>query len=294
MTDDESTGRSRLTVACLQMEPHIGEKAANLERSLAMIAEAARAGAELVVLPELCNTGYVFESREEAEELAEPIQDSPTLRAWREAAAEHGLLVVAGFGERSGKQLYNSAVLVSAGGILGHYRKNHLWEDENRFFSPGDLGVPVFSTEHGRLAIAVCYDLWFPETFRMAALGGADLLCVPTNWVPMPGQREDLPVMANILAMAGAHSNGIFVAAADRIGVERGQPFLGRSLIVGPQGWPIAGPASTDHEEILIAEVDLAEAGQGRSLNAFNHVLRDRRPDVYGADASGRFAAAHS
>jgi predicted amidohydrolase len=267
------------------MEPRIGEKKANVERSLTMIAEAAQAGADLVVLPELCNTGYVFESREEAEGLAEPIHDGPTVRTWQDAASEHDLLVVAGIAERSGERLYNSAVFVSAGGLIGHYRKNHLWADENRFFEPGDLGVPVFHTEYGRLAIAVCYDIWFPETFRMAALRGADLMCIPTNWVPMPGQRENLPAMANILSMAGAHSNGIFVAAADRVGVERGQPFLGCSLIVGPQGWPIAGPASAYREEILIANMDLAEAERGRTLNSFNHVLRDRRRDMYNLDS---------
>jgi predicted amidohydrolase len=81
--------------------------------------------------------------------------------------------------------------------------------------------------------------------------------------------------------MAGAHSNGIFVAAADRVGVERGQPFLGCSLIVSAEGWPLAGPASPDREEIIYADVDLAQARRGRSLNSFNHILRDRRPDIY-------------
>ncbi|ETN83551.1 hypothetical protein NECAME_17434 [Necator americanus] len=97
----------------------------------------------------------------------------------------------------------------------------------------------------------------------------------------MPGQPAELPVMANLLAMAGAHSNGLFVAAANRVGVERGQPFLGRSLIVDSQGWPAAGPASSADEEILVAPVNLADARRHRQLNAFNHVLRDRRADIY-------------
>ena len=121
------------------------------------------------------------------------------------------------------------------------YRKNHLWGAENLFFEPGNLGVPVFHIGAGRIACAICYDIWFPEIFRLAALQGADLLCVPTNWVPMPEQPDHLPVMANILAMGGAHSNSMFVAAADRVGVERGQPFLGNSLIVSHTGWPLAG-----------------------------------------------------
>ena len=162
------------------------------------------------------------------------------------------------------------------------YRKNHLWGAEALFFERGDLGMPVFHTDFGRVAIAICYDIWFPETFRLAALGGADLLCVATNWVPMPEQPAHLPMMANVLAMAGAHSNSMFVAAADRVGVERDQPFLGNSVIVGPTGWPVAGPASADREEIIAADLDLSEARRRRNLNEFNHLLRDRRSDLYG------------
>jgi predicted amidohydrolase len=97
----------------------------------------------------------------------------------------------------------------------------------------------------------------------------------------MPQQPAHLPVMANILAMAGAHANSMFVAAADRIGHERGQPFLGNSIIVSHTGWPLAGPASLDREEILLADMNLADARRKRTLNDFNQLLRDRRIDVY-------------
>jgi predicted amidohydrolase len=97
----------------------------------------------------------------------------------------------------------------------------------------------------------------------------------------MPQQPSNLPVMANILAMGGAHSNSMFVAAADRVGVERGQPFLGNSLIVSHTGWPLAGPASFDREEMIVADVNLADARRKRTLNEFNQLLRDRRTDVY-------------
>lgn len=115
----------------------------------------------------------------------------------------------------------------------------------------------------------------------MAAVQGADLMCVPTKWVPMPEQPDKLPMMANILAMSAAHSNSLFVAAADRVGIERGQPFLGRSVIPGHTGWPIAGPASATDEEILYADVDLSDARRKRVLNEFNQPLRDRRIDLY-------------
>ena len=97
--------------------------------------------------------------------------------------------------------------------------------EENLFFEPGNLGFPVFHTPIGRIGVAICYDGWFPETFRLCALQGADIVCVPTNWVPIPGQAEGREAMANILAMAAAHSNSIFIACADRVGIERGQPF---------------------------------------------------------------------
>jgi len=272
---------SPIKVACIQMEPKIGEKQANVARSLEKIAEAASHGARLIVLPELCNSGYVFASRREAFGLAEPVPDGPTTKAWQEAAGRHGAVIVAGVCERAGEALYNSAAIVGPNGFIGTYRKVHLWGSENLFFEPGDLGVPVWKTEFGRMAVAICYDGWFPETYRLAALQGADILCVPTNWVPMPDQPANTLVMANILAMGGAHSNSMYVAAADRVGVERDQPFLGSSLIVSHTGFPLAGPASKTDEDIIYAELNLSDARSKRVLNSFNQPLRDRRIDLY-------------
>jgi N-carbamoylputrescine amidase len=277
----ETRPESTLRIACIQMEPHVGEKEGNLARSLEWIERAAAQDADLVVLPELCNSGYVFETREEALALSEEVPGGRTTQAWMDAAARYNLVIVGGITEREGENLYNGAAIVGPRGYLGRYRKNHLWAAENLFFEPGNLGMPVFQIGAGRIACAICYDIWFPETFRLAALQGADLLCVATNWVPMPQQPSNLPVMANILAMGGAHSNSMFVAAADRVGVERGQPFLGSSLIVSHTGWPLAGPASFDREEMIFAEVNLADARRKRSLNEFNQLLRDRRTDVY-------------
>jgi N-carbamoylputrescine amidase len=270
-----------VTIACLQMQPSFGDVASNVERSLQLIDRAAADGANLVVLPELCNTGYVFASREEAFAIAEEIPAGPTVAAWAERAARHRLHLVAGICERAGNKLYNSAVVIGPAGYVGTYRKVHLWNEEALFFEPGNLGFPVFHTPIGRIGAAICYDGWFPETFRLCALQGADIVCVPTNWVPIPGQADGRQAMANILAMAAAHSNSMFIACADRVGVERGQPFEGQSLIVSYTGWPVAGPASRDSEEIILAKVDLGEARRKRNWNAFNQVLRDRRTDVY-------------
>ena len=278
---EQSGSRNMVRVACLQMEPHVGEKDANLDTSLGLIEQAAANGAKLLVLPELCNSGYVFKSREEAFSLAEPIPDGPTVRRWEAAAASHDVYIAAGIAERDGDSLYNAAVLIGPSGYIGKFRKVHLWNEETLYFEPGNLGFPVFHTPIGRIGMAICYDGWFPEAYRLNALAGADIVCVPTNWVPIPGQADGREAMANILVMAAAHSNSLFIAAADRVGTERDQPFEGQSLIVSYTGWPVAGPASRTQQEIIYADVNLQDARRGRNWNDFNQVLRDRRTDVY-------------
>lgn len=281
MANGKARDEASVKIACAQMEPVVGMKDENLRRSIEMIEEAAGNGASLVVLPELCNSGYVFETREEAFALSEEVPGGPTSRAWSEVAAKHGLHIVAGINERDGDALYNSSVIIGPHGYVGTFRKLHLWNEENLFFEPGNLGFPVFKTPIGRIGTFICYDGWFPESYRLCALQGADIICIPTNWVPIPGQDKDREAMANILVMAAAHSNSVFVAAADRVGTERAQPFIGQSLIASYTGWPIAGPASADKEEIIYAEANLADARRKRNWNEYNQVLRDRRSDVY-------------
>lgn len=281
MSAKTSRSEAEIRVACIQMEPVVGEKDRNTARSLEFIATAADAGARLIVLPELANSGYVFETREEAFGLAEEIPTGPTCMAWAKIAAERGLYLVAGIAEREGQTLYNSAVVIGPDGYIGTFRKVHLWNAEALFFEPGNLGFPVFKTPIGRIGTFICYDGWFPESYRMCALQGADIVCIPTNWVPIPGQDKSREAMANILVMGAAHSNSVFVAAADRVGTERGQPFLGESLIVSYTGWPIGGPASGTEEEIIYADMNLADARRKRNWNEYNQVLRDRRTDIY-------------
>jgi len=272
---------AEIRIACIQMEPKVGRKKANVKKSLELLAAAANNGAKLAVLPELTNSGYVFESRDEAFDLAEEIPEGLTTQAWCDAAVDHGLYIVAGIAERDDNTLYNSAVIIGPAGYIGRFRKVHLWNEENLFFEPGNLGFPVFRTPIGRIGAMICYDGWFPEGHRLLALQGADLICIPTNWVPIPGQDSKREAMANILCMAAAHSNSVFIAAADRVGRERGQPFIGQSLIVSYTGWPVAGPASAKDEEIIYADVNLSDARRSRNWNEYNQVLRDRRSDLY-------------
>lgn len=206
-----SRNEAPVTVACIQMEPIFGETSHNVAASIAMIEEAAAQGANLMVLPELCNTGYVFSSREEAHSLAETIPQGPSSEAWIACAARLNIYLVAGITEREDETLYNSAVIIGPEGLIGRYRKVHLWGDEALYFTPGNLGFPVFKTRIGTIGCQICYDCWFPESFRMAALQGAEIVCVPTNWVPIPGQDPSREAMANILVMAASHSNSIFI-----------------------------------------------------------------------------------
>ena len=127
----------------------------------------------------------------------------------------------------------------------------------------------------------ICYDGWFNESYRLLALAKADLLCVPANWVPVPTQKTELPVMANLLCMTNAHTNLVYIAAASRVGVEREQAFIGRSIIVDHAGWPLAGPASGTNEEIIYAEIDPIGSRPERVGNPFNQPLGDRRTDAY-------------
>lgn len=270
-----------MRIAVGQLEPVIGELDNNISLTARAIESAAAEHADVVVLPELVSSGYMFGSREEAYDLAEVAGQGPATSQWIALARQHGIIVVAGFAERDGDNLYNSAFLAKPDGATTLFRKVHLWDEEALYFEPGNLGFPVVQTEHGRLGMMICYDGWFPESYRSLALQGVDVVCVPTNWVPIPGQAEGQPGMATVLTMASAHSNGVVVAAADRIGVERDQEFIGQSLIVAHTGWPLAGPASSDTAELLIADVNVSQARRARSWGAFNNPVRDRRPSQY-------------
>lgn len=277
-----------MQIAVVQIEPVITDVDHNIDLTVAGAERAIAQGAAVVVLPELASSGYVFRSRDEAFAASEVVGDGPVTRAWSEVAARHAVYLVAGLTEREGGKLFNSAVMYGPGGHLATYRKVHLWDEEALYFEPGDHGFPVVTTPIGRLGMMICYDGWFPESYRALADQGVDIVCVPTNWVPIPGQAPDQPEMATILTMANAHCNGIIVAAADRVGIERGQEFIGQSLIVDHTGWPVAGPASHTESQTLVADVDVSAARKSRTWGAFNNPVKDRRPDAYAAVAAHR------
>ncbi len=208
-------------VACQQIGPEVGELERNRTVTREAVRQAISAGARLVVLPELSTSGYVFESPEEARACAEPA-DGATLRAWSEEAERGDAVVVGGFCELGEDGLlYNSAAVVDATGVLLVYRKIHLWDREQLVFEPGRECAPVVETRVGRIGLAICYDLNFPEVARGLTLAGADIVTVPTNWPRFPRPEGERPIEV-ALAMATAHVSHVFVAACDRCGEERG------------------------------------------------------------------------
>ena len=199
---DPSQDAGRTVIAVAQLAITVGQPDANRQAAADAVAEAAAASARLVVLPELCDSGYVFDvtapggPAAEARGLASLAADSVTLRQWRSLAAAHRLVIVGGFCELGADgRLYNSAALVDPSGIRAVYRKAHLWDKEKLVFTPGDAPPPVAETEVGRVAVMICYDLEFPEWVRLAALDGADLIAAPVNWPaswPSAGPPENV------------------------------------------------------------------------------------------------------
>jgi predicted amidohydrolase len=274
-------------VACCQLDPKIGDRAGNIERSMSAIAEAAAAGAQVIVLPELASSGYVFSSAAEARDSAEAA-DGPTLGAWRESTRRHGVTVVGGFCEwdPTQHQVFNSCVVLDRGELVCVYRKLHLWGEEQVLFSAGQAGAPVLDTSNGRLGVAICYDLEFPEVARGMALAGAQLLALPTNWPRSKSVPDGERPMLRTLAMATARLNRVFVAVCDRTGVERGLAFEGCSVIAGPDGWAIAEPVDPDNVQTLIADCELDLASDKR-LGTRNDIIADRRPEFYATELRG-------
>lgn len=272
---------SLVKVAVVQLKHEMGKKKENVERTVERITEAADNGAGLVVLPECCTTGYIFNNRDEVYSLAENIPEGETTDIWIKLAAEKNVYIASGIVEKEGNKLYNSAVLIGPEGYIGKYRKMHLWDEDKLWFEPGNLGLPVFHTKIGRIALLICYDMWFPEMFRIAAVKGADIICTANNWLETEGLPADMGTLAPHMAMVAANNNAIFIASAARAReIERGVASAGRSVIVNPSGMPSAGPANMEDEKILYADCNLADA---RKLNLADHtvVLRDRRTDYY-------------
>jgi predicted amidohydrolase len=292
-----SEAPERVVVAAAQLGPASATRAATVERIVEMIGEAKRRGVALLVFPELALSPYfASEIREDIAPFVETSFPSDETMPIIDAVKAAGIVTVVPFAEMVGETLYNSsAVIDSDGTILGHYRKNHIPGQvepdpdggfsilEKRYFAPGDLGFPVYPSPAGGLGVAICYDRRFPETYRSYAMQDAGVIacCFNTPVVESMGATIESSQEAQELATrGGAISNGTPVIAAGKAGVELGQRYSGGSCVIDHTG-TILAKATTDGDELVVAELDLAAAAGMRSRLDLGV---NRRPDIYVTD----------
>lgn len=263
-----------MKIGYAQFTPVFGDTEANMDRIGKLLDEGE--GVDLLVLPELANTGYRFDSRQQALALSQP-DDGEFVQFLVTQSKQRGLHLVAGFNEREGDHLFNSSVLVGPRGVVGKYRKLHLFIDEKDIFEPGNLGLPVFDIQSCKVGMLVCFDWVFPEAWRVLALAGADIICHPSNLV-LPYAQQAVPVHAMV--------NRVFAITCNRTGEEKDLHFTGQSIIAGTRG-EVLSRAPADDEAVHVVEVDVA-AARDKAITARNDVFEDRRTDVY-ASLSGEY-----
>ena len=255
----------------IQFAPQFGNIDANINKALSMIGSV---DAGLLVLPELFNTGYHFTSVQETRVLAEEIPAGKTTKALCTIAQKKKIHIVAGIAEIADGNLYNSAVLISPAGYVATYRKVHLFNEEKLWFQPGNKGFHVYDIGQCKIGIMICFDWFFPESARVLALQGADVICHPANLV-LPYCQDSM--------VTRCLENKIYAITANRTGYEdRGGKrfsYTGKSQITSPDG-SILYRAAPDSDEIVIVEIDIAQARDKRA-NIYNDLFADRAIAYY-------------
>jgi predicted amidohydrolase len=259
-------------VAFIQTSPSFGKVEDNVEGAVQKIRSA---DAELIVLPELFNTGYQFKSKKEVSILAEDAEKGWTKERLAETAKKRNLFIVAGVAEKCRGRFYNSSILIGPKGIVDIYRKAHLFWNEKRLFSPGNTPFEVYNIGHARIGMMICFDWIFPEAARTLALKGADIICHPSNLV--------LPHCPKAM-VTRCLENRVFAITANRIGTEeriKGKKlkFIGQSGIIAPDG-VILRCASDSKEETGIADIDPKKA-RDKNITPLNDIFKDRRKELY-------------
>lgn len=257
----------KLCAAAVQFNIKLGEVDLNLANVDRKLERVAGQGAQLAVLPEMWSAGYDYKR------LSSHAEETPrVLETIRKRSAELNLVIVGSLPELSGNRVYNTAYVVDRGELVGSYRKLHMFSTmgEDRFLSPGDSSL-VVATSAGKLGVAICYDLRFPELFRKMALEGAEIICLPAEW-PKPRQEH-----WRTLLRARAMENQLFVVATNCCGVQGKLDFFGMSLLLSARGDVLAEGGATDTE--VIATFDYREMDDYRTQI---RCYADRRPEVYG------------
>ena len=260
-----------MKVGYVQLEPVFGDVEYNVAKLHSLISGI---DADLLVLPELFNTGYIFTSLEEVASLAEDPGNSYTIDYLMKLALEQNMHLAAGFAEKDGSKYYNSMVLLGPEGVVGVYRKLHLFKDEKEWFRRGNSSPLVYEIRGIRVGLMVCFDWIFPEAARILSLKGADIICHAANLVLPWCQKA---------TVTRAIENGVFIVLANRIGTEsRGgteMTFTGGSEIVGPRGKVLAA-APLDQEDVQVVEINPLRA-RDKHVTAVNDLNADRREDIY-------------
>lgn len=256
-----------MKIALIQFAPVFGDLKATIESLKELFYKAREA--DLVVLPELANTGYNFDSREQALTLSETIKESIFLDFIKASCLQYNFIIATGFSEKEGDVLYNSAILVNKKGVVGTYRKLHLFMNEKNIFEKGNLALPVFILDGVRIGMLVCFDWMFPEVWRKLALQGVDIILHPSNLV-LPYAQLVIPSYALV--------NRVFIVTANRFGTEKELSFTGQSVIVNPKGEVLAKAGKL--EEILFADID-PELARNKMITPMNDIFKDRRTDIY-------------
>ena len=262
-----------MKVGIYQNHPEFGATGKNVEKA---VRDLSLAAADLLVLPELFNTGYQFASMQEVEALAEEIPSGNTCRQMLAFARDKNMFLVFGLAERDADDYFNSAVLVGPDGYIGRYRKTHLFFEESDFFSPGNTGFCIFDIGRAKIGIMICFDWWFPESARALALAGADIICHCANLV-LPNCQTAM--------ITRSLENGVFTVTANRVGTEaRGEKdpltFTGGSQIVDNLGEIKARMGETEIG-LMVIEIDPIRA-RNKAITARNDRFRDRHPEYYG------------
>lgn len=260
-----------MRVGYLQFGPAFGSKKENHERVADFLSGVK---ADLIVLPELFSTGYLFESREELWDLAED-EGGESSAFLKQLSRDTGIAIVAGIAEREGDSCYNTCFLCSAGEIRARYRKVHLFDREKEIFTPGNLPFPVWDLGGVRIGLMVCFDWVFPESARILALKGAQVICHPSNLV--------LPYCPRAM-ITRCIENGVFAITTNRVGTEVRAglelTFIGLSQVVAPRG-EILIRADEKEEDIRVIDIDPSRAND-KMVTQRNHLMDDRRPEFYG------------
>jgi predicted amidohydrolase len=261
-----------MRVGFYQFSPVFGDVSANLKKVSAALSGME---ADLIVLPELFNTGYQFVSEGEARELAEPIPGGETCATLMDLAHERRTYIVAGLAECDKDDVYNSSLLVGPEGYIGKYRKLHLFYEEKRWFRPGQEPPPVFDVGGVRLGLMICFDWIFPETARMLSLQGADVLCHPANLVF---------TLCHQAMLIRCIENRVYAITCNRTGQDARKPdetltYTGGSQIVDPRG-KLLVRASAESDESQVVEIH-PERSRNKDFNEYNNIVRDRRVDIY-------------